>query len=307
VSRRSTLVTGGAGFVGSSLVRALLARDYTVTVLDSLVNGAQEHLPDHEHLRFLHGDVTDERDVDRALASGVESVVHLAAHHFIPYCDAHPAETIRTNVFGTQRLLESAARSGSVRRLVFASTAAVYAPTTDAVKENDLVQPIDIYGISKRCGEEMVELFARRERISCVSARLFNVIGPRETNPHLLPDIIEQLTGADGRLELGNLLPTRDYIYVDDVADALVRLLESDVRGSVNVGTGAAYSAREMVDEIEAILGKRLEVASVPERQRLGDRPVLLADNSRLRDLDWRPAGDFRESLRRTLEAYGIG
>jgi UDP-glucose 4-epimerase len=307
VSRRSTLVTGGAGFVGSSLVRALLARDYTVTVLDSLVNGAQEHLPDHEHLRFLHGDVTDERDVDRALASGVESVVHLAAHHFIPYCDAHPAETIRTNVFGTQRLLESAARSGSVRRLVFASTAAVYAPTTDAVKESDLVQPIDIYGISKRCGEEMVELFARRERISCVSARLFNVIGPRETNPHLLPDIIEQLTGADGRLELGNLLPTRDYIYVDDVADALVRLLESDVRGSVNVGTGAAYSAREMVDEIEAILGKRLEVASVPERQRLGDRPVLLADNSRLRDLDWRPAGDFRESLRRTLEAYGIG
>jgi UDP-glucose 4-epimerase len=133
-----------------------------------------------------------------------------------------------------------------------------------------------------------------------------NVIGPRETNPHLLPDIIEQLTVTDGRLELGNLLPTRDYIYVDDVSDGLVRLLESDVRGSVNVGTGAAYSAREMVGEIEVILGRSLEVVSVPERQRLGDRPVLLADNSLLRELGWQPAGDFRESLRKTLAAYEL-
>jgi UDP-glucose 4-epimerase len=189
---------------------------------------------------------------------------------------------------------------------VFASTAAVYAPTGDAINETGLVQPIDIYGISKRCGEEMVELFERREGVSCISARLFNVIGPRETNPHLLPDIIEQLTVTDGRLELGNLLPTRDYIYVDDVSDGLVRLLESDVRGSVNVGTGAAYSAREMVGEIEVILGRSLEVVSVPERQRLGDRPVLLADNSLLRELGWQPAGDFRESLRKTLAAYEL-
>jgi UDP-glucose 4-epimerase len=300
------LVTGGAGFVGSSLVRALLARDYQVTVLDSLVNGSTDYLPEHERLSFVNGDVTDERDLDRVLASGVESVVHLAAHHFIPYCDAHPAETIRTNVFGTQCVLDSIARSGAVRRLVFASTAAVYAPTGDAINETGLVQPIDIYGISKRCGEEMVELFERREGVSCISARLFNVIGPRETNPHLLPDIIEQLTVTDGRLELGNLLPTRDYIYVDDVSDGLVRLLESDVRGSVNVGTGAAYSAREMVGEIEVILGRSLEVVSVPERQRLGDRPVLLADNSLLRELGWQPAGDFRESLRKTLAAYEL-
>jgi UDP-glucose 4-epimerase len=300
----SALVTGGAGFVGSSLVRTLLARGYRVTVLDSLVNGSTEHLPEHEHLSFLCGDVTDEHDLERGLASGVECVVHLAAHHFIPYCDAHPAETIRTNVFGTQCLLEAVARSGGVRRLVFASTAAVYAPSTEAARETDLVQPIDIYGISKRCGEEIVELFERREGVSCISARLFNVIGPRETNPHLLPDIIEQLSASDGRLELGNLLPTRDYIYVDDVSDALVRLLESDARGSINVGTGAAYSAQEMVAEIEAILGRSLEVVSVPERQRLGDRPVLLADNSRLRELGWQPAGDFRESLRRTLAAY---
>lgn len=303
---RSVLVTGGAGFIGSSLVRRLLTLGYRVTVFDNLVNGLASFLPEHEELVFANGDVTDADELSCALSSGCELVVHLAAHHYIPYCDAHPAETIRTNVFGTQCLLDAIGQSESARRLVFASTAAVYAPTSAETKESDLVQPIDIYGISKKCGEEMVELFERRHGVSSVSARLFNVIGPRETNPHLLPEIIEQLSAGNGRLELGNLVPTRDYIYVDDVSDALVRLLESDVRGTVNVGTGAAFSARQMVDEIGAILGRELVVASVPERQRAGDRPALLADNTRLRELGWQPEGDFRESLRKTLAAYGL-
>ncbi len=303
---RSVLVTGGAGFVGSSLVRTLLTRGYRVTVFDNLENGSASHLPEHEHLIVMNGDVTDQGDLARALASGCEYVVHLAAHHFIPFCDSHPSETMRTNVFGTQCLLESVGRCDAIRRLVFASTAAVYAPTADALQETDLVQPIDIYGISKRCGEEMVELFGRKHQVSCVSARLFNVIGPRETNPHLLPEIIEQLSGENTQLKLGNLIPTRDYIYVDDVSDALVMLMESEIRGSVNVGTGESYSAREMVEELGAILGRDLDVASVPEKQRHGDRPALLANNSRLTELGWRPTGGFRESLRKTLAAYGL-
>jgi UDP-glucose 4-epimerase len=304
---RSVLVTGGAGFVGSSLVRVLLSRGRRVTVLDSFVNGSAANLPDDDALSVVQGDVTDERDLARALAGGCDAVIHLAAHHFIPFCDSHPSETMRTNTYGTQRLLESVGDCETVQRVVFASTAAVYAPAVDAVRESDTVQPIDIYGISKRCGEEMTQLFSRRHKVSSVSARLFNVIGLRETNPHLLPDVIEQLVAGKTQIELGNLVPKRDYVYVDDVAEALFLLLEGDVDGCVNVGTGECYSAQEMVDEIGALLECELRVVSVPERQRQGDRPVLLADIRRLTDLGWRPSGGFRESLRKTLAAHGLG
>jgi UDP-glucose 4-epimerase len=302
----SVLVTGGAGFVGSGLVRRLLDIGHTVVVIDNMVRGSTENLPDHANLTVIEGDIRSGDDLAKAMACKPKYVAHLAAHHFIPYCDKHPGETVSVNVYGTEMVLEAIQRSQSVEKLVFASTAAVYGPSDTPHKENEPMAPIDIYGVSKKLGEELVEFFHRQTGIPSVNARLFNVIGPRETNPHLLPDIFEQLPNGSN-IKLGNLLPQRDYIYTDDIAEGIITMLQADVSyESINVGTGSAYSAQEVVDQIAEVLGSNITIDSVADRQRAGDRPFLCADNSRLRQLGWNCADDLHSSLKKTLDFYAL-
>lgn len=296
------LVTGGAGFIGSSLARRLVSRGYGVVVLDNMVRGSRARLPDADSIQVREGDIRSAMEVRGALQTRPQFIIHLAAHHFIPYCNEHPAETVDVNVHGTQVLLDEITRTDHVKKVIFASSAAVYGPSNRNHQESEQMAPIDIYGLSKQIGEQLVSLFYKQTGLPSLSARLFNVIGPRETNPHLLPDIIAQLPGKK-RLTLGNLLPKRDYIYVDDVADGLIHLLESsETSGSFNIGSGAAYSAEEMASTIGEILGLKLSIESAPERQRAGDRPFLCADITRLSKLGWKCKYDFRQGLESTLE-----
>ena len=301
------LVTGGAGFVGSSLVRRLLDSGYDVVVIDNLLRGSKENLPENDHLEFVEGDIRSDSDLDSAMEYAPDLVVHLAAHHFIPYCIAHPGDTINVNVFGTQTVLDAISRNDCVRKIVFASTAAVYGPSDSPHDESEPMAPIDIYGISKQQGEELVDFFHEQSGIAAVNARLFNVIGPRETNPHLVPDILDQLP-ITGSLKLGNLVPKRDYIYADDIADGLITLLASEIEsGSVNIGSGSSYTAGDLVEVIGDITNSSIEIDSVPERQRAGDRPNLCANNDRLKGLGWSCKYDLRQALAKTLESYDIG
>lgn len=300
------LITGGAGFVGSGLTRRLISKGYGVTVLDNMLRGSRERVPNDDLVRVIEGDIRDASDVRRALESRPQFVVHLAAHHYIPYCNQHPADTIHVNVYGTQSLLDEVKRHDEVKKVIFASSAAVYGPSPQNHQESEQMAPIDIYGVSKQIGEQLLEFFQRQTGVPSLSARLFNVIGPRETNPHLLPDIIEQLPNGK-HLKLGNLMPRRDYIYVDDVADGLVQMLESTATtGSFNIGTGFAHSAEDMVNTIGEIIGSSLSIDSTPERQRAGDRPFLCADNARLTELGWICRHDFRQGLENTLAFYGL-
>lgn len=297
------LVTGGAGFVGSAVVRMLLDKGFEVDIIDAFYKGHAANLPNDPRVTLFESDLTDSEQVARVLQRDPQSVIHLAAHHFIPFCIENPAETVRSNVLGTETLLEKLT-AANVRKLIFASTAAVYAPNDEPCREEDEVAPIDIYGISKQMGEQLVEFHCRQLGLPYALARLFNVIGPRETNPHLLPDIIEQLD--DDTLELGNLVPRRDYIYVDDVAAGLVALMDVNLpSGPFNVGCGTAYTATEIVDAIGRALGRKLQVNSVPERQRAGDRPVLQSDCSRLKELGWAPQFTLDEGIECILRHYG--
>jgi UDP-glucose 4-epimerase len=304
----SVLVSGGAGFIGSSLVRMLLETGYHVTVLDNFVNGKRDSLPEHHELEVVEGDVTSSEDVERCLEPVPDYVVHLAAYHFIPFCDSHPAETIRVNTYGTQNLLEVISnRENSPQKIICASTAAVYLPSETACKEDGRTGPIDIYGISKLAGEQIADLFQRRTGIPCLNIRIFNAIGPRETNPHLLPDIISQM--QEGRLEirLGNLTPKRDYIYVDDISGGVLTLLESDTSsGTFNVGSGHAYNAEEILEIITYVTGREYSALSVKSMQRKGDRPCLLADNTKLASLGWKCKHSTTEAIAKTLAFYGV-
>jgi UDP-glucose 4-epimerase len=179
--------------------------------------------------------------------------------------------------------------------VVLASTGAVYLPSPNAHRETSPLGPDDVYGHSKLWSEQAVRLWEPRTGVSCGIARLFNVIGPGETNPHIVPEIIEQAAHGD-ELRLGNLDSRRDYVFVDDVATGLQALAGHSA--TVNLGSGEAVDGHTLVEELGRALGRSLSVLTNPESLRPTDRPVLLSDPSAARNvLGWTPATPRQEAL----------
>jgi UDP-glucose 4-epimerase len=306
---KRVLVTGAAGFVGIPVTRHLLERGYEVVALDNFSVGSRELLEEVLDPRsILEVDLRDAEGLSRAVRDAAPwGVIHLAAIHFIPYCVAHPAEAVAVNLAGTQHLLD-ALLEAEPRRLVFASTADVYEPAEMAHEETHPVGPINVYGATKLTGEQLVDFHRERQpELETVVARMFNVYGPGETNPHVMPAIFEQLH-TSRTLALGNLSPRRDYIYVEDMAAALVGLLaDAPARSTVNVGTGVSTSVKELVRSLGTLLGERIEILVDPERVRPSDRPRLEAGTERRRSIlpDFEPVA-LEDGLRATLEALGL-
>ena len=301
------LVTGGFGFVGSRLSAMLIARGYTVAVLDDLSVGSPENVaePLSGQVRTLLADVRDLEDVRRHVAAFEPAVVfHLAAVHFIPTCEAHPTLAIGVNVTGTQAVLEACAGVGSVEAFVLASSGAVYAPNGSAHAETATVGPTDIYGYSKAWAEQLTTYFHRSTGTPVAIARIFNVVGPGETNPHLLPAIIEQLRDG-GELRLGNLATRRDYVYTDDVARGLALLGERCPEHGIltcNLGCEAAVSGTELVELAATAAGRDASITFDPARFRESDRPVLLSDCRVARKtLGWRAETPLADAVSAAL------
>lgn len=298
------MVTGGAGFVGRELVRYLKSRA-EVVVADLLRYGTPEWLEgEPDGFTFRRVDIRDAA-ATKALIEEVapDVIVHLAAIHYIPECDSDPANAVATNVTGTVNLLAACAPG---TRFVFASSGAVYRPDEAAHREfESVVEPVDIYGYTKEQGEVYVRALAASRGLSGVIVRLFNVIGPGETNPHLLPAIVVQLRENPEAIYLGNTWPKRDYIDVLDAASgfaaaALGSTPEAGTCEVVNLGSGHQYSVNEIVDRMRSVLGLEFEVRQDESRMRAVDRPFLGADISRIKDVfGWSPEHELDETLKR--------
>ena len=248
--------------------------------------------------------VVADLDLRRALDDFSPAMVyHLAALHFIPECVANPEKTLEVNVGGTETLCRLLA-GRPVEALVFTSTAAVYRSGPGPHTEDAPLQPMEVYGESKLAGEAVLRAHAEKSGQPCAIARLFNVYGPGETNPHVIPEIIEQLRAGSKALALGNTSPQRDYIHVGDVARALIQLARC--AGSqlpiCNVGSGVGTSVAELVAICEQVLERPIRIETDVERVRAVDRPVLVADNSRLRELTgWAPQMSLFDGFRGLL------
>ena len=302
----TTLVTGGCGFIGFALCRALAAAGRPVVAYDDLSRGRPDNLP--EGARLVEGDIRDSRRLAEAVAQArPETLVHLAAIHYLPDCAARPQETMEVNVEGTRRVLE-ACRAGGVQRVVFASTAAVYAAVdVPCSEEESPVEPIEVYGESKLKGERLVEAFSRETGIAATVVRISNAIGRRETNPHVVPHIFESLRGSN-QVPLGSVEARRDYIDTRDVAGAILAVLAVAGRYQVfNVGTGVAHSVEDIVRTLERLLGRRIEIRRDPSRLRAVERALLVADTSRIhRATGWAARLTLKETLRDLIDAYGL-
>ena len=176
---------------------------------------------------------------------------------------------------------------------MFASSAAVYGPSEQPLRETAALDPDDVYGVSKLVGEQLCELASRQlPDAQLVALRLFNTIGPEDPNQHLIPRLIGELSQGADRVRLGNLETVRDYIYVDDVAEAILAALAQTTHGFtvVNVGTGVGRSVSEVVAAFERLLDRPLQVASTAAQRRAVDRPLLVADRARAGELfGWEP------------------
>lgn len=307
------LVTGAAGFLGSHVVEQLLARKIPVLGVDDLSTGRWQFLAPFAadpNFRFVCKDIRDEAGLTALCKQeSPTAAVHLAALHFIPAAMRAPALTVSLNVHGTQSVL-SACRAASVPRFWFASTADVYKADTKAHLESSEVGPFNIYGLTKWIGEQLVHLEAASSpQAHFVIGRLFNLYGPHETNPHILPEIINQIREGATVLRLGNMTPKRDMVPVADAARAVIEMVEKSGPGvtTANLATGVSVTMQEVVERIAALSGRALRIETDPAKLRTVERPHLQADVSRLRAMiGWAPHADLTRGLRELLAYEGV-
>ena len=301
----TTLITGGAGFIGSALTNALLAEGRREVVVDNLFTGKREYLDDSPQLVFEEVDIRDSAALSRVFETHKpRDVFHLAAIHYIPYCDQHPHETYEVNVWGTKVLIETM-KQCPPDRFFFMSTAAVYDPSSTSQHEKLPSRPSDVYGQSKAIGEDLTRAYAGESGVPSVIGRLFNVYGHNETNPHLIPVILEQLSSGARAIQLGNIHTKRDYIFVSDVVAALRALMKSPKEKLVvaNIGTGKSYSAEDVVNACASIIGEPVRIEIDEARKRASDRPILEADVHYIASLtSWQPTVSLAEGLAALLE-----
>ncbi len=289
------------------LCRLLVDRGDDVVVIDNLCNGKRELIDAlGPQACLIEADVRD-TDVIRGIIKDTkpQGLCHLAAIHFIPYCNQHPIEAMDVNVQGTLSVLE-ACKTALPEQVVIASTAAVYGIGDEPCLETDIPGPLDIYGVSKHTCEQLGQLYVADTGTPCTAARIFNAVGPNETNLHFVPQLLNQLIRGDRTVALGNLEPARDYIHTYDLARGLMSLLghSQDGYDVYNVGTGDEHSVRGVVKMCEEVLGQQIVITQNPNLTRKVDRMHLCANVNKIRQATgWEPKVDIKEALQTLLES----
>jgi UDP-glucose 4-epimerase len=305
-----TVVTGGAGYIGSVVAKQLLAAGHDVVVLDDLSRGHAAAVPSgaaHADVSLLDGDAL------AAPLEGVDAVLHFAALARVAESVEHPERYWRNNVAGTLNLLD-AMRAAGIRRLVFSSTCATYGePETVPIPEDEPTAPVNAYGASKLAVDLMIRDECRAHGLAAASLRYFNVAGAsgelgedHEPETHLIPLILHAAAGARERISVfGTDYPTRDgtavrdYIHIEDLGEAHLLALDRLVAGEhrvYNLGTGDGYTVREVIEAARRVTGREIPVRD--EGRRAGDPPELVAANARARaELGWEPRRGLDEMI----------
>jgi UDP-glucose 4-epimerase len=306
ILQKRILVIGGAGYIGSHVVKALLTDGFAVTVYDNLSTGQKCNL--FSDANFVEGDILDCETLERTMSAGYDAVIHLAAKKAVGESMENPQKYAVNNLNGSVNIFNAMLNTG-VKNVVFSSSAAVFGmPQYIPVDENHPVQPINFYGYTKLKIEELMEWYSKLKDFHFIALRYFNAVGyaadgsitGREQNPqNLLPIIMEVATGKRDKMQVfGNDYATpdgtciRDYIHVEDLASAHVaaikKMLEDSTSHIINLGTNKGTSVLEVIQATERVTGRKIAYDIVPRRP--GDPAVLVASNHLAQKiLGWSP------------------
>lgn len=294
ISGKNVVVTGAAGFIGSHLVERLLALGANVTafVRYNSRNDTGFLGPHAKSIKIVPGDIRDPEAVRSAL-EGAHVVFHLAALTGIPYSYVHPVEVVEVNTNGTLNILV-AARDAGLERVVITSTSEVYGSARYVpIDEKHPKQPQSPYAASKIASDAVALSFHAAFQLPVTVVRPFNTYGPRQSDRAIIPTIISQAL-TQPEITVGNTTPTRDFTYVTDTVEGFLQLAASDaaIGQEVNLGTGSEVLIGDLVERINAVIGRNLPVRKKDERVRPESSEVnrLLSNNSKARELTgWRP------------------
>jgi UDP-glucose 4-epimerase len=302
------LVTGGAGYIGSTAVSMLLAAGHKVNVLDDLSTGHSEYLP--EEANFIQGTLLSDSDLEKAI-SGCDAVMHFAAKSLVGESVEKPALYQEVNVGGSTALLNKM-KAHDISRIVFSSTAATYGePKRIPISEDDLPEPKNPYGQTKLEIDKLIS----GSGLSAISLRYFNVAGALETkrgwlaerhNPetHLIPNVLKatknlpvKIFGTDWPTADGTCI--RDYVHVVDLIEAHIAALNNLSEGKheiINLGSGSGYSVKEVIAAAELAVGHK--IPAIESQRRAGDPAVLIADITKAKKyLNWQPTHDLNQMV----------
>ncbi len=304
----NALVTGGAGFIGSAIARALVEQGWNVRILDNFLTGFEENLPAQAEL--VRGDLRD-LDQVRAACAGEDVVFHQGAVRSVPRSIDEPVLVEQCNVAGTMHVLVAAEETG-VRRVVYASSSSVYGDVGDAVNREDMpTDPQSPYAVSKLAAEQFCRVWTRVKGLSTVSLRYFNVYGPGQ-HPEskyaaVFPAFIAALAADQAPEVHWDGEQSRDFSYIDDVVRANIAAATADERvdGTVmNIGGGGPKTVNEVLRAVSEAMGRWIEPVHTPKRG--GDVRHTHADISRARELlGWEPQARWDDSVAATVSWFG--
>lgn len=303
------IITGGAGFIGSHIVENLARNNHEVVVIDNMFSGKLKNIEPFikkDSVTFVEGSITDLPLLVKTF-EGADGIFHEGAIASVPQSVANPAETHEVNLTGTLNVL-LAARDCGVKKVIFASSAAVYGDNPDLPKNEsmmpDLLSP---YAVSKIAGEDYCSVFSRLYDLQCCSLRYFNVFGPRQdpASPYsgVITKFISNTLAHCPITIFGDGCQTRDFVYVGDVVQANVKVMESALSGTFNVAGGTQINLLELVDIIANITGISVPVTFAPPAK--GDVRNSLADITLAKkSFGYSPDWDVRKGLEETVRWF---
>ena len=295
------LVTGGAGFIGHHLARELKSRGHEVSVLDNLCSGKRENIP--AEIELIEADIADSGSWENLPSFDI--VFHLAAMVSVVESQIDPIKCERENVHSVLHLIQFA-REKKVKKIVLASSAAIYGDSTAIQLENQLPNPKSPYGLSKLSGEYLLNMAWINHRIPFVALRMFNVFGPGQAvdsaYASVIPKFMTRALQGESLIIHGDGSQTRDFIYVDQVVDYYIQAMESELVGVYNAGNNQSWSILQLANKVLGLCGQKVSKSFSAGRP--GDIKDSRADIARL-TADFRLVDfDFDRALRITYESY---
>jgi UDP-glucose 4-epimerase len=296
-SSTKVLVTGGAGFIGSSLAKTLLEQNAHVVILDNFAEGPRKNIPDG--CQIVEGDIRDE--VTLSKLADVEYVFHFGAPSSIILFNQKPSKCVDVTVCGFVNLLEWACKTG-VKKIVFPSSGSVYGSTPPPQSEDAIIQPKNLYGVAKLACENVARLYS--DKVPIVGLRIFAGYGPGEkhkgnfASPVTL--FLDSIIRNERPILYGEGTQSRDFVYIDDIVEAVFKAAEGNMVGIVNVGSGKSYTFNQVIEVINEALGTNISPIYIEQPANYLER--TLADTTKMNTLFNLFPVDLRIGLKKYLE-----